>query len=90
MRKKVILYGAADCASCVKTKSLLDEAGIRYGYVDILAGLAHLKKFLSIRDSHPELYGEVLGPGMIGIPTIVVNNGEIYLEGDGWELDKPK
>ena len=52
--KKVIVYGSPMCPHCVEAKEILEKEGIRYGYVDITAGMAHLKKFLALRDSRPE------------------------------------
>ena len=49
--KKVIVYGSPMCPHCVEAKEILEKEGIRYGYVDITAGMAHLKKFLALRDS---------------------------------------
>ena len=51
--KKVIVYGSPMCPHCVEAKEILEKEGIRYGYVDITAGMAHLKKFLALRDSRP-------------------------------------
>jgi len=79
MKKKVILYGSADCPGCVDMKALFDKEGIKYGYVDVLAGLAHLKKFLGVRDSYPEIYAEVQAHGLVGIPTVVVDDTVVYI-----------
>ena len=46
--KKVIVYGSPMCPHCVEAKEILEKEGIRYGYVDITAGMAHLKKFLAL------------------------------------------
>ncbi len=81
-QKKVILYGNEDCPGCIHVKGLLESKGIKFGYVDVLGGLAHLKKFLTIRDSHPDLYAEVVSSGKVGIPTLVVDDTEIYLSPD--------
>ena len=88
MAKKVILYGNADCPDCMVVKNLFDEAGIHYGYVDVLGGLAHLKKFLAVRDSHPTDFKAVVEGGGIGIPTVVVDDTELYmLHGAGPDTD---
>jgi len=80
MAKKIMLYGSAECPPCVATKQRLDEAGIRYGYVDVLGGLAHLKKFMNIRDANPELFKATVEKGSIGIPTVVIDDKDIYVD----------
>ena len=80
MSKKVIVYGSADCPHCVDLKEALDKEGIHYGYIDILAGLGHLKKFLNVRDANPELYKDFVATGKVGIPTLVVDDTDIYVE----------
>ena len=87
MGKKVMLYGSADCPGCVATKETFEKEGIRYGYVDVLAGVAHLKKFLNLRDANPAIYKEVVEKGSIGIPTIVVNDKDIYVGIDGVDIN---
>ena len=76
--KKVILYGNEHCPDCVKAKEILDAEGIRYGYVDVLAGLAHLKKFIVVRDAHPDVFKEQIAKGHLGIPCFVVDDTEVY------------
>ncbi|MDL2248536.1 glutaredoxin [Tyzzerella sp. OttesenSCG-928-J15] len=80
MAKKIILYGSAECPPCIETKKRLDEAGIRYGYVDVLGGLAHLKKFMSFRDAHYDIYKNAIAEGSIGIPTVVIDDKDIYVD----------
>ena len=79
MSKKIIIYGSSECGPCMATKALFDKEGIRYGFVDVLGGLAHLKKYLNVRDAHPELYEEIKAEHRVGIPTIVVDDTEIYV-----------
>lgn len=79
MDRKIILYGSAQCVDCVELKALLDEKQVHYGYVEVLGGLGHLKKFLNIRDTHPELYENVRSHGRIGIPTLVVDDADVYV-----------
>lgn len=78
MVKKVIVYGSPYCPHCVDAKEKLDQENIRYGYVDITSGMAPLKKFLALRDSRPE-YDSVKKEGSIGIPTIVVDDKDLYI-----------
>ena len=79
MAKKIILYGNENCPDCMVLKGLLDEAGIRYGYVDLLAGLAHFKKFLGVRDNNPEAFASAIAVGSAGIPTVVVDDTEVHV-----------
>ncbi len=76
--KKVIVYGSPMCPDCVEAKKVLDEEQIRYGYVDVTAGMAHLKKFLNLRDSRPE-FDPVKAEGKIGIPCFLVDDKDLYI-----------
>ena len=76
--KKVIVYGSPMCPHCVEAKEILDKEGIRYGYVDITAGMAHLKKFLALRDSRPE-FDKAKAVGDIGIPCFLVDDKDLYV-----------
>lgn len=86
MRKKVILYGSSDCPGCVACKEAFDDAGVKYGYVDILGGLAHLNKFLAVREDHRELFKDVIENRKVGIPTIVVNDTDVYVYFEGLDI----
>ena len=76
--KKVIVYGSPMCPHCVEAKEILVKEGIRYGYVDITAGMAHLKKFLALRDSRPE-FDKAKEVGDIGIPCFLVDDKDLYV-----------
>jgi glutaredoxin-related protein len=76
---KIMVYGSAACPDCVILKEKLDAAHVHYGYVDVLAGLAHLKKFLAVRDSHPDAFAGARENGSIGIPTAVVDDAEVLV-----------
>ena len=80
MSKKIIVYGSENCPDCVVLTTLFDKAGIHYGYVDILASLAHMKKFINLRDSNPDAFAEIREKLKVGIPTVVVDDTEIYPE----------
>ena len=67
--KKVIVYGSPMCPDCVEAKKVLDAEGIRYGYVDVTAGMPHLKKFLALRDSRSE-FDPVKEEGKIAFPAL--------------------
>lgn len=87
MSKKVILYGNADCPDCVVLKELFDREGIRYGYVDVLGGLGHFKKFLLLRDKHREAFEEIIANEKIGIPALVVDDEAVFAEVKAEGLD---
>ncbi len=74
-KKKIFLFGSELCPDCVAMKEVLIANQIRYSYIDILDGLGKLKMFLKYRDSMPE-FDEIKGEGSIGIPFLVVNDGE--------------
>lgn len=87
MTKKIIVYGATDCEGCIKLKQLLDDEGIHYGFVDVLGGLAHLKKFLNLRDQHPDVFLYARENGKIGIPAVVIDDAAVYAESDTpWDM----
>lgn len=86
MAKKIIVYGNAQCADCVALKEAFEAAGIRFGFVDVLGGLAHLKKFIRLREGHAALFARHVAEGRIGIPAVVVDDGEVFVEPKGEEL----
>ena len=73
--KKIFVFGSQQCPDCVLMKELLDAHQIRYSYIDILDSLGKLKMFLKYRDSLPE-FAKVKEHGGVGIPFILVNDGE--------------
>jgi len=79
MAKKIIMYGNANCKDCVEAKAILDNEGIRYGYVDVLASLAHLKKFITVRDAYHDKFQSEIAKEHMGIPCFVVDDKEVYV-----------
>jgi glutaredoxin-related protein len=73
--KKIFLFGSEQCPDCVAMKEQLEAHKIRYSYIDIQDSLGKLKMFLKYRDSLPEFDG-VRQQGSVGIPFILVNDGE--------------
>ena len=80
MSKKVIVYGTPACPDCVNLTELFDREGVHYGYVNILEGLGHLKKFLNVRDANADVFKEVTDALKIGIPAVVVDDTTVYAE----------
>ncbi|HJA35209.1 MAG TPA: glutaredoxin [Firmicutes bacterium] len=60
-------------------KEVLSGHNIRYGYVEITAGMAQLKKYLKIRD-HAASHAEARASGSVGIPTLVVDDESYVIE----------
>ena len=75
MKKKIFVFGNENCPDCMALKEALDANEIRYSYIDILDSLGKLKMFLKYRDTLPE-YEAVRRNGSVGIPFILVNDGE--------------
>ena len=73
--KKIIMYGSRHWPDCLPAKEYLSEKGIEFLYLDITENMLNLKRFLKYRDNAPE-FKEVKEGGRVGLPCIVVNNGE--------------
>jgi glutaredoxin-related protein len=56
-------------------KEFLSQNEIKYNYVDITSNMLFLKMYLKYRDFRPE-FDEIKKAGKVGIPMIVVNDGE--------------
>ena len=75
------IYGSMLCKDCVECREQLDAAGVEYIFCDFADELVHLKEFLVLRER--ELFRQVREEGRIGIPCIVTENDEAYLD---WDL----
>jgi glutaredoxin-related protein len=73
--KKVFVFGSKECPDCVVMKAFLEEHGVRHSFIDILDSLGKLKMFLKYRDSLAIFDGPRQAGG-IGIPFVLVNDGE--------------
>ncbi|TDT62740.1 hypothetical protein [Fonticella tunisiensis] len=56
-------------------KEFLSQNNIKFAFLDISESLFNLKMYLKYRDFRPE-FDEIKKAGRIGIPLIVVNDGE--------------
>ena len=65
------------CPDCIVMKEALDERGVKYLYLDITENLANLKKFLKFREN--PAFNFAKENGSIGIPAMVINDGEKIL-----------
>ena len=73
--KKVFVFGSKECPDCVVMKEFLDAHGVRYSFIDVLDSLGKMKMFLKYRDGL-ELFAGARAKGSIGIPFVIVNDGE--------------
>ena len=74
MVKKKVVFGASMCPDCIVMKKALDEREVKYLYLDITENLANLKKFLKFREN--PAFDFAKENGSIGIPAMVINDGE--------------
>ena len=74
MVSKKVVFGSSMCPDCIVMKKSLDERGVKYLYLDITENLANLKKFLKFREN--PAFDFAKENGSIGIPAMVVNDGE--------------
>lgn len=78
--KKIVLYGSKHWNGCGFMKEFLSKNEIEFEYIDIGDSMPNLKAFLRYRDNRPE-FNIVKEEGRVGIPCIVVNDGEkLFLE----------
>ena len=66
-------------------KEFLSQNNIVYSYVDITSSIFNLKMFLKFRDNYPQ-FDKVKKKGKVGIPCVVVNNGERILFEDSEDI----
>lgn len=84
--KKIVLFASEHCGDCPPVKEALTNAGIRYAVQDISSGMVPLKRFLKYRDTRPE-FDAIKEKGNVGVPCIVVNDGEQIFFGVPENLD---
>lgn len=76
--KKILVFGSKFWPDCDPAKEYLSENNIKYAYLDVSEGMLNLKKFLKYRDNFSE-FDKIKEKGSIGLPCIVVNDGEEIL-----------
>ena len=74
-----ILYFAATCPDTAPFKEKLAELGISYKEVEVMSSLKNFKEFLFVRDTYAQFEG-IRGNMKIGIPCLVISEGECILE----------
>ena len=75
------VYGSAKCPDCIALKKNYDFYGIEYEFTEVLESLKNLHEFLALRD-HSPVFDHCKEIGDIGLPTVVKEDGEIYIN---WE-----
>lgn len=87
--KKIVVYGSKHWPDCEPMKEFLSANDVKFVYLDISENMFNLKSYLKYRDTRPE-FEEIKRKGAVGIPLIVVNNGEkiIFENPDINELKK--
>ena len=75
------IYGSMMCPDCVQCRKDLDQAGVKYEYLDFADSLWNLKCFLALRDTN-DAFADVKEAGKIGIPCIVREDGTVSLTWD--------
>jgi glutaredoxin-related protein len=61
-------------------KEFLSQNNVEFTYVNITESMANLKAFLRHRDNNP-VFDSVKKEGRVGLPCIVVNDGEKFIFG---------
>ena len=74
-----ILYFAETCPDTAPFKEKLEELGITYKEVEVMSSLKNFKEFLFVRDTYTQFEG-IRGNMKIGIPCLVISQGECILE----------
>ena len=74
-----ILYFAETCPDTTPFKEKLAELGITYKEVEVMSSLKNFKEFLFVRDTYTQ-FEEIRGNMRIGIPCLVISEGECILE----------
>lgn len=77
-QRKIIMYGSKHWPGCQPAKEYLSEKNIAFRYLDITENMVNLKKFLKLRDEY-EIFDKIKEAGSVGLPCIVINNGEEIL-----------
>ena len=81
MRKRITVFGSTHWPTCQPLEEFLSKNSIRYRYIDITESMGNLKFFLKFRDTDP-YFEEIKKVGKVGIPVIMINKGEEFIDGD--------
>lgn len=80
MAKKVVFLSSDECPYCTEMKEALAKENIEYEYVNVQGSLGNLKRFLNVRDGHPEAFAAVREGGKIGVPALFVDDSKVYVK----------
>ena len=88
--KKITVFGSPLWAECKPVREYLLENKVEFDYIDITDSMRSLKIFLAFRDKDP-YFDPIKKRGSVGIPTIMIGNGEKFLVGStDLDLDELK
>lgn len=82
MKKRLTVFGSPLWPECEPLRELLLKNKIVFEYIDITESIKNLKMFLAIRDN-TSYFEKIKENGSVGIPTIVVGEGEEFIDGSG-------
>ena len=80
------IYGSPLCPDCRAFQANLDAHGVEYESIDITKSMRNLKAFLKLRDRLP-VFDVCKEKGFVGIPALVLENGSVTLDWEGWMKD---
>lgn len=83
------IYSNKNCPDCIACKKNLDYYQIPYEEIDVLDSLYNLKTFLILRDKL-EVFNHCKEIHDIGLPALVLDNGDITLDWEGYLLKEGK
>lgn len=72
---KVTIVGSHLCEDTVNTLKVLNEKGVEVEFFNLSEDLSALKKYLHYRETET-MYDEVRKNGGIGIPLLILEDGE--------------
>ena len=81
------VYGSSLCPDCRASERNFDRYGIERTFCDITKDLRCLKEFLKLRDEN-EAFRNVRGSGSIGIPALLLEDGTVTLDWEGYLKDQ--
>lgn len=76
---ELTLYYSSLCPDTVPFKAAMERLGVTAREVDITASMRNLKEFLRLRDTK-EVFVPRKEQGMVGIPCLVMNDGQYLFE----------
>ncbi|MBL7576358.1 Glutaredoxin-related protein [Peptoniphilus asaccharolyticus DSM 20463] len=73
----ITLFVSSLCPDCPPAIEAFNHAKIDFQIIDITESMANLKIFLKYRDSIP-FFDSIKEKGQVGVPTIMIGNGERF------------